>query len=275
MKTLREREDKDILTSAGFLVKSRLIDECKLPLFLTVAGSHSYGLERPDSDIDIRGIYLDPTEKILSLHPGRDTIEGFIGDEQRIDYQLYEFGKFLGMLLKGNGNMIRMILSPLTLYYWPDIDWVRITKKFITRKLCLYYTGYAASQRKRAMSERGGKALIYTYREIFEGFSVMVTGQPIFDFRKLWQWVTDNKFYKGGLLDRYFEDPTQEVTDEGWRQFYQEWEVLSARLGEVADKSFLPESYDGYAELNHLLYYWRIKGLFLPALSIQKEVSSG
>jgi len=250
--------DKELIR-AGERVRQILIDKGKQPMFLTVSGSHSHNLARPDSDIDIRGVYLDPTSQILSLHRGKDTVEG---SEGILDYQLYEFGKFLGMLLKGNGNMIRLVLSPTSLWWDQRVDWNSLVQKFITKRLRLYYRGYAESQRKRCMSQRGGKALIYTYREMFEGLSVMRLGFPIFDFKELWQWVVDEGYYGGGLLDKYFPCPTANVSDEGWRKFYSEWEDLCEWLDTVADESYLPHDYDGFEEMNKILYDWRIANIF-------------
>jgi len=262
MKPLFDREDKQSLMVAAYQVKDLLEDSGRLPLLLAVSGSHCHGLERPDSDIDIRGVYLDPTAKVLNLHPGKDTFEGTRG---KIDYQCYELGKLLSMLLKSNGNVVRLLLSPYVMYSVPSIHWSSLARKFTTKKLRFYYRGYAESQRKRAMSQRGGKALIYTYREIFEGLAVMLTGEPIWGFRELWDWVCQNGFYKKGLLNRYFPySKNAETSEETWHEFYREWEDLCLCLDSAAERSSLPESYDGLSELNQLLWEWRLKGLFLP-----------
>lgn len=117
------------------------------PLFLCVTGSHLWHLNRPDSDLDIRGIYLDPLEKVLSLHTGRNTIEalGILGD---CDIQMYEFGKVLKMLNDHNGNLVEMLLSPTAFYSalgYPSYDyswWHDLASKYITKKLANYYRGY-------------------------------------------------------------------------------------------------------------------------------------
>ena len=234
---------------------SKLKDMGKLPLFLAISGSHAHGLATPNSDIDVRGVYLDPTKKVLSLHRGADTVQFTYGD---VDFQGYELGKFLSMLLNNNGNMVRLLLSPICLYEHPDIPWRNLGHKFITKKLRHYYRGYAESQRKRSLSQRGGKALIYTYREMFEGLSVMRLGEPIFNFIELWRWVEDQGFYTDGLLYRYYGHTDRRVTDEGWKQFYTEWDRLCQILDEETRKSNLPDSYDGYEECNNLLLKFRL-----------------
>ena len=252
---------------ARLTVLSSLESAGKIPLFLILSGSHQWNLCRPDSDIDIFGVYLEPTRNFLGLSFPKDTFERRLEEEDIIDIQVYEFGKFLRMLVKGNGNMIHILKSPSVIYRFPDIDWDNLADKFITKSLRLYYRGYAEAQRKRAMSERGGKALVYTYREIFEGMHVMVTGKLEYDFYKLWDWVIENGYYDKGLLDIYFPAVVlgvkKEVTDEGWRQFYAEWEVLCNKLDEVAEGSLLPESIDHSSreELDNLLIHWRYQGL--------------
>ena len=252
---------------ATSLVLEELRKRSKKPLFLAVAGSHVYGLEREDSDIDIRGIYLEPSINFLKLSYPKDTVEGFITPDSsfnlpRIDYQCYELKKFLNMLLASNGNMVRLLLSPLQQYvasvHETDelIFWEKIGKAFLTKRLASYYKGYAAGQRKRAMTERGGKALIYTYREIFEGLVVMRVGYPIFNFVDSWKFVRDRGYYKHGLLDLYYKNYAREVTDEGWHQFYAEWEELCKVLDRVKEESTLPEAPDqnlSYALENFLI----------------------
>lgn len=242
-------------------VRHLLRDAGKQPLYLTISGSHACGLERPDSDIDVRGVYLDETSSILSIRRGPDTIEGKIEGPPEIDYQCYELEKFLGMLLSHNGNCLRLLLSPLTCYAAPVMDWENLGRRFLTKRLREYYRGYAQSQRKRAMSQRGGKALIYTYREIFEGISVMERGFPILDFKESWAYVRERGYYKTGLLDHYFERPQEQITDEGWRQFYAEWDELCRVLDTVTERSSLPGTYDGYAYLNQFLLRMRIENL--------------
>jgi len=227
---------------------------CRL-LYLTLSGSHAWGLERPDSDMDLRGVYQAPTMKILGLHRGKDTIEFNVGV---YDVQLYELEKFLAMLTKHNGNMVNLLWLPNPLAVNLTIPWVGLGRSFLTRKLRHYYRGYAEGQRKRAMSQRGGKALVYTYREMFSGLHTMRYGVLEFDFKKLWQIAIDNGWYRGDLLARCFPDPTQEVTDEGWHRFYSEWEELCVALDKEAEDSKLPETFDGVGICTEILQKARL-----------------
>ena len=242
------------------LVCKRLRQAGGIPLFLAISGSHACNLARADSDIDVRGVYQDATTKVLGLRPCADTIEGTDGT---VDFQCYELKKFLTMLLNHNGNAVRLLLGPLFMYELPtSIDWGELGKRFLTKRLRNYYRGYAIAQQKRAMSHRGGRALIYTYREIFEGLAVMRLGYPLFDFRELWNYVCMEGFYPNrGLLDDYFGDFSKPVSDEGWHMFYSEWEILCTLLDEEVAKSPLPDNYDGFGEINAILLERRLKFL--------------
>jgi len=243
------------------LIKHKLAEGNQSLLYLVVSGSHAWGLEKPDSDIDLRGIYQEPTINILGLHKIRDTVEFTDGD---YDVQLYELEKFLNLLCNHNGNMVNLLWLPNPLVSTPAIPWTELSKLFMTRKLRFYYRGYADSQRKRAMSQRGGKALIYTYREIFSGLFAMHYGYMEHSFKKLWDEAKKQNWYNGGLLDKYFPDPAQEVTDEGWRQFYAEWEELCIKLDNEAAISPLSGTFDGFNMCDRILKQRRLLALSPP-----------
>jgi len=246
------------LTTGLSLVKERLAKDDKQLLYLVVSGSHAWGLQRPNSDIDLRGIYQAPTMKILGLRKGKDTVEFSQGI---YDIQLYEIEKFLDMLCRHNGNMVSLLCLPNPIIHDSKIPWDELAQQFTTRKLRHYYRGYAQSQRKRAMSQRGGKALIYTYREMFSGIYVMHYGITEHDFMKLWEEAIKNGWYKGNLLNKYFPNPNQDVTDEGWHEFYSEWDELCNVLDKEVEESPLPETFDGFELCTGILQQLRLDNL--------------
>ncbi len=111
------------------------------------------------------------------------------------------------------------------------------------------------------MSQRGGKALVYTYREIFSGLYALRYGSMEHDFKKLWDEAKKQGWYSQGLLDKYFPNSVQEVTDEGWREFYVEWEELCLKLDTEAEKSPLPETFDGVDLCTQILQERRLSDL--------------
>lgn len=75
------------------------------------SGSRAWGFPSPDSDYDVRFIYVRPRDWYLSLVPGRDVIEHPIVDE--IDLNGWDVRKALGLLLKSNAVVSEWMLSPI------------------------------------------------------------------------------------------------------------------------------------------------------------------
>jgi uncharacterized protein len=225
------------------------------PLFMCITGSHMWNLNEPNSDLDIRGIYIKPTEMILSLHKGKDTIEACNVLRKDIDIQFYEIEKAFNMLQAHNGNIVEMLLSPTTFYQTLEVDWQKIAKKYLTKKLAHYYKGYYFSQRERATRNRGGKALVYTYREIYQGIYLMRHGKLIYDFHELKNYF-EKEYQPSKLLDKFLDRKKSwsvPVPEETLRKFEAEWEVLLSIFDREYRTSQLPETFDGYSELNDLL----------------------
>jgi hypothetical protein len=270
MRSIKKTETRNIYGQSGAkdlfgMANDReIIDFIKgygvTPLFLCVTGSHMWNLNEPNSDLDIRGIYIKPTEIVLSLHKGTDTIEACNVLRKDIDIQLYEVEKALGMLQGFNGNVIEMLLSPTAFYQTLDVDWQRLAKPFLTKRLAHYYKGYYFSQRRRAAVNRGSKALVYTYREIYQGIYLMRHGKLVYDFRELKAYF-DKEFKPSSLLDEWMDRKNwlKPVSEENIRKFEAEWDMLLAMFEREYRNSSLPETYDNYSQLNEILLDLRKK----------------
>lgn len=75
------------------------------------SGSRAWGFPSPDSDYDVRFLYVRPRDWYLSLAPGRDVIETPIEDE--IDLNGWDVRKALTLLLKSNAVVSEWMLSPI------------------------------------------------------------------------------------------------------------------------------------------------------------------
>lgn len=75
------------------------------------SGSRAWGFPSPDSDYDVRFLYLRPRDWYLSLAPGRDVIEQPIVDE--IDLNGWDIRKALGLLLRSNATVSEWMESPI------------------------------------------------------------------------------------------------------------------------------------------------------------------
>ena len=227
-------------------------------LYAAITGSHSWGLERPDSDIDIRGIYGWPTRRAMSLFPGDDNVET---KNDELDIQAYELAKVLRMLCAANGNIVEMLHNPLTVCVHQK--WGRrlmqLGRRCLTKRLVNYYKGYATSQRKRAMQNRGGKALVYTYREIFSGIYLMASGEIVFDFADLRQRI-EEQWFRSELLGWALENRQTPITMNQLNLFEKEWQYLTMLLNLEWAVSSLPENEpESFRDdCNSLLYEYRL-----------------
>lgn len=92
--------------------------EQRVRLLLVVeSGSRAWGFPSPDSDYDIRFVYVRDRDWYLRLQPGRDVIEKPIEDD--IDLNGWDIRKTLGLLLKSNAVISEWIESPIR-YRRPD-----------------------------------------------------------------------------------------------------------------------------------------------------------
>lgn len=76
------------------------------PICLTMSGSWSYGLARPDSDVDLRGIFCYPLNTYLGLSPYEDRIV-LSGD----DSEITDVRKLVNLASKGNAQALEIVFS--------------------------------------------------------------------------------------------------------------------------------------------------------------------
>ena len=73
-------------------------------LYACESGSRGWGFASPDSDYDVRFIYVHPLPWYLRVSAQRDVIEVPISDE--LDINGWELRKALSLLKKGNATLI-------------------------------------------------------------------------------------------------------------------------------------------------------------------------
>jgi len=114
-------------------------------LLKCISGSHAYGLNLPQSDTDIKGVFVLPRHEFYGL-----TFTDQVNNDTN-DIMYYEIRKFLDLLLKNNPNILELLATPddCVLYKHPAMQHIDI-KMFIS-KLCNQSFGqYAYAQIKKA-----------------------------------------------------------------------------------------------------------------------------
>lgn len=79
-------------------------------LYACETGSRAWGFPSPDSDFDIRFIYMHKRDWYLMLNEQKDTIEQMVGD---LDVTGWDIRKCLGLLKKSNAPLIERFQSPI------------------------------------------------------------------------------------------------------------------------------------------------------------------
>ena len=120
-------------------------------IFEAVAGSQSYGTNTPESDLDLRGLFILPQKWHLSIF---NPPEEVAIDKQ--DIKFYELKKFITLAADANPNIIEML--------WPPADCIRIMTPameklianrhlFVSTKAFHTFSGYSFSQIQKAKGQ--------------------------------------------------------------------------------------------------------------------------
>lgn len=80
-------------------------------LYAVESGSRAWGFASPDSDWDVRFIYMHPRDWYLSVESQRDVIEAMLPND--IDLAGWDLRKTLGLLRKSNPSLIEWLHSPI------------------------------------------------------------------------------------------------------------------------------------------------------------------
>lgn len=125
-------------------------------LYAVESGSRAWGFASPDSDYDVRFIYVRPKEDYLKLNEPRDVIEWQL--DEVLDINGWDLKKALVQFHKGNASLFEWCRSPVV--YKSTQPWNRIydeAKEYFSVKAALnHYYGAAQS----------------TYRNYLQGDSV-------------------------------------------------------------------------------------------------------
>jgi len=159
---------------------------CPFPVgFATLVGSTIYGAATPESDYDISGVFVAPLRDVLGFSALKEThVEKTMFQDTSVDIVLHELKKFLSLLLKGNGNALEVLYSPLVITTSTLHDRIKILGKECITQFCgHHYRGMAHNQLRQPGSEV--KKLFHAYRCFLMGIELMKTGIFHFDVEYL------------------------------------------------------------------------------------------
>ena len=122
-------------------------------IFKGITGSQLYGTATPESDTDIRGVFIAPTKYYFGIP--LETIEEV---ETRIpDVTLWEIRKFFKLCIASNPNILELLFIPDDFVLYQTDIWREIINNrnlFLSSKTRQTFTGYAQDQLKRIRTHR-------------------------------------------------------------------------------------------------------------------------
>jgi len=116
-------------------------------IFESLMGSHAYGTTLPTSDRDIRGVFIQPLQDILTY--------GYVEQvsDEKNDICFYELRRFLNLCENNNPNILELLFAPEDCILKTSEEWEMIRShrlEFLTKRCRYTFAGYAIEQIKKA-----------------------------------------------------------------------------------------------------------------------------
>lgn len=126
----------------------------KNTIFLTIHGSVAYGLNTPESDIDVRGVCIPPKEY---LHGFNKSFDQAILEAPNPDCTIFSLKKFFSLISANNPNTLELLfVNPKHHIYVSDIGRILIDNRdaFLSKLIKERYIGYSKAQAHRIKNHR-------------------------------------------------------------------------------------------------------------------------
>jgi uncharacterized protein len=131
-------------------------------ILIGLAGSHGYGLSRPESDYDYRGVFIAPKKYYLGLGKIEQKEAGWNSEPGIFDFLngqtdtvIYELKKFIQLLAGANPNILELLwLKQYPVKTEVGEYLIQHRQMFLSKKVKHTYSGYAFAQIKKIESHR-------------------------------------------------------------------------------------------------------------------------
>lgn len=144
------------------------------------SGSRAWGFASPDSDYDVRFIYVRRKEDYLMLNEAKDVIEWQL--DEVLDINGWDLKKVLKQFHRGNATLFEWSNSPVV--YKTTESWQQIyneTKNYFSVKAAAYhYYGTAKSTYSQYLQEESAnyKKYFYALRPLLAGMFIQIHQCP-------------------------------------------------------------------------------------------------
>jgi hypothetical protein len=126
------------------LTLDQMENECDI-LLASISGSKAYGTDTPESDTDLRGVFILPAERFFGL----ECIDQ-VSDEKN-DITFFELSRFIHLLCRSNPNILEMLFVPddCVRSRHPLFDLID-PSVFLSKQCQSAFAGYAMTQIRKA-----------------------------------------------------------------------------------------------------------------------------
>ncbi len=241
---------RDLPTEHQLAVALRVLGEARRDhVVVSLSGAHAYGFPSPDSDLDLKAIHVEPTERLLGLSaPPSSFDRAEVIDGVEIDYTSNELGPVLHGLLAGNGNYLERVLGATPLVASPLLEELRpLARGAISRRYHRHYRGFAHSQRQALEARPTAKKALYVLRTALTGAHLLSTGELVTDVRQLLEPYGFTAATE--LIDLKQRAERVELAASEHARWGAELERALTVLDQAEARSALPEEPQGRAEL--------------------------
>jgi predicted nucleotidyltransferase len=150
-------------------------------LFSTITGTHQYGFVSPDGDVDIRGAFTAPPVQILGLDERIKHVDIMtVIDTVEVDGVLFEIERFIRLILKGAGNVLEELFSPVVLADTGCLEELQaLIGRCLTRGIVRHYLGFfeACVKKLKRSDTPEIKMALYAVRIALTGAHLLRTGE--------------------------------------------------------------------------------------------------
>jgi predicted nucleotidyltransferase len=160
---------------------SAIEEKENLTILLAVeSGSRAWGFASPDSDYDVRFIYVRPREHYLRLDKHRDVCEWLLDDI--LDINGWDFDKTLRLLHSSNPTLFEWINSPIVYRKHPEFESLMgsANKYFLSKPGLHHYLHMAEGNYREYLKGETVKLKKYFYvlRPILACRHILANGTP-------------------------------------------------------------------------------------------------
>ncbi len=211
----------------------------------TLGGSHAYGLNTPESDMDERGVALPKVAWLLGFSPsgqGAQTHESMVNT----DLVVHTLGKFCSLALSANPNILDML-------FCREEEIIEMTvvgqalrglrEQFLSQRAYKSYAGYAAQQLKRMRNHNTDHG---AHRELIDKFGydtknamhlirLLKMGKTLLGEGRVEVYRSDREFLLEVRAGKYSVAQVQKMAEE-----------LDAECKELSEHSVLPKEPNTY-----------------------------